>query len=340
MEIVEKKGVGKGNADIVAKSMSSFARYGCNDDARHCYDMLCALKENERPYNYLSALSVYYEKCVSIDSAAVIRIRQFENTGDIETLHQVTKWLAVYYSNKGEYENAAKYAIRHIRVNNTIIKNRDIEGTQKAKNVFIYQRNKEEEMAIMEKAENNRLLSEICVSVSVIAVLLLIVVYVYLRNIMSKKNNDISELECQIEQGRHDIELLTKSKTELLGKLNDMVAHNKMLVEQNCELTKHTIMNELSGDAEDIVKKFKNASKGKAHLTDEDWMDFLAAIDKLYPDFLSELQMKFKRLNEPMLRVCYLWKIKCTNAEIANLTGYPPQTVWDRVKKINELLNK
>ena len=82
----------------------------------------------------------------------------------------------------------------------------------------------------------------------------------------------------------------------------------------------------------------KDTSKGKAHLSDEDWKELLAAIDKLYPEFIYELQAKFKKINEPMLRVCYLWKIKCTNPEIVKLTGYPPQTIWDRVKRIKEAL--
>ncbi|MBO7279670.1 MAG: winged helix-turn-helix domain-containing protein [Bacteroidaceae bacterium] len=40
-----------------------------------------------------------------------------------------------------------------------------------------------------------------------------------------------------------------------------------------------------------------------------------------------------------MLRVCYLVKIGLSNPEIANITGYPPQTVWDRVKKVRNTLN-
>lgn len=34
-----------------------------------------------------------------------------------------------------------------------------------------------------------------------------------------------------------------------------------------------------------------------------------------------------------MLRVCYLLKIGLSAPQIANLTGYPRQTVFDRIKR-------
>ena len=48
---------------------------------------------------------------------------------------------------------------------------------------------------------------------------------------------------------------------------------------------------------------------------------------------------KIKRINEPLLRVCYLLKIGLTGPQIVNLTGYPRQTVWVRIKRIEAVLS-
>ena len=356
MEFVKKEGICKDNADLVAKAMSSFAKCGYKDDAVSCFNMLNTLKENERPHNYLSAISVYYEECVSVDSAAIIKIKQFEKSGNIETLYNVTKWLTVYYSNKGDYENATKYAVLHIRINNTLIKNRNIEGTDKARNIFQYKRDKEKELEIIKKSAQDRYNLLLGISVSLLLLFGGIIFHYHCKKrlldiILSKEENirqakamvvardaELEKEKKDIEQKERELISLSAIKSELTKQLEVVKNDKKILSEQNGEFAKHNIMRELSADAESIVKKLKDTSKGKAHLSDEDWKELLAAIDKLYPEFIYELQAKFKKINEPMLRVCYLWKIKCTNPEIVKLTGYPPQTIWDRVKRIKEAL--
>ena len=65
----------------------------------------------------------------------------------------------------------------------------------------------------------------------------------------------------------------------------------------------------------------------------------LGAIDKMFPEFTYEVQAKFKKISEPMLRVCYLMKIGMSAPQIVNLTDYPRQTVWVRIKKIEQIMN-
>jgi hypothetical protein len=83
--------------------------------------------------------------------------------------------------------------------------------------------------------------------------------------------------------------------------------------------------------------KFKTISKYR--LNDEEWKELLGAIDKMFPEFTYEVQAKLKKISEPMLRVCYLMKIGLTGPQIANLTDYPRQTVWVRIKKIEQIMN-
>ena len=133
---------------------------------------------------------------------------------------------------------------------------------------------------------------------------------------------------------------MMQKNAELSKELDNAKSTSRMLIEQNCELTRQVIMSDLSKDSGDIITKFKSTSKGQHHFSDEEWKELLCAIDKRYPEFTLEIQEKFKKISEPMLRVCYLWRIKCSNPEISNLTGYPPQTVWDRVKRIEKVMGE
>ena len=343
MNIIKHNGINIENADIVARAMSLSAKFGYKDDARHYYGMLNLLKESERPHNYMSALSVYYEMCLSVDSAAVIEHKIFDNRSDINQIYDSAKWLTIYYSNKEDYENATKYAIYCIRANETRIKERDLEGTDNAKNMFIYHRDKEGEIAIIEDAANARLWLVICVFVSIITIILSFTVYTYRKKRLLRKfinmSDEAKEIKSQIELKESELKQLVQNNADLSQKLNEAEIESKMLLEHNCALTKQIIMSELSMDAEDVINKFKEASKGKHQLVDRDWQELFCAIDKLFPDFRYEIQAKLRKVSVPMLRVCYLWKINCSNPEIVNITGYPPQTVWDRVKRIEKVFN-
>ena len=81
-----------------------------------------------------------------------------------------------------------------------------------------------------------------------------------------------------------------------------------------------------------------NAAQGKENFDENDWKALLATIDREYPEFTQEVQEKFKKISEPMLRVCYLHKLGLSNPQISGITGYPPQTVWDRVKRIEKVM--
>ena len=157
----------------------------------------------------------------------------------------------------------------------------------------------------------------------------------YIKN----ANELIEQKENEIVKKKSELELLSTTNDKLSEQLLKAQDDFKMLVAQNRELTKLTLMENLSINAGEIIEKCKRTIKGKYLLNDEEWKELLGAIGKLYPEFTYEVQAKFKRIKEPMLRVCYLVKIGLSNPEIANITGYPPQTVWDRVKKVRNTLN-
>ena len=357
LELIEAKGICPSNADIIAYAIGKYSVYGCREKAERCYKLLAELPEKARPFNHLTNISDYLERFVSADSAAVAMSELYNTTNSIESKYDAARWLTRYYVAKGEYEKAAGYAIKFIDANEAVIDKRTLEHTTNANNFYQYRRDKEEEMAIMEKAARDRFNLLLGISVSVIIMSVVALLHYHRKKqlldiILSKEKNirlakamvaskdaELEKEKASIEQKEKELATLDTTNSKLTKLLEAAENDFRMLVAQNRELTRLTLMNDIACDAKDIIEKVKRASEGKYHLSDDEWKELLGAVDKLYPEFTHEVQSKFKRINEPLLRVCYLLKIGLTGPQIVNLTGYPRQTVWVRIKRIEAVLS-
>ena len=349
--------IDKNNSDIIATALGDYSLSGYNNEATYCYNLLNKLDRNELPFNHLVNLAIYLERFVSADSAAVAMSELYNTTNSIESKYDAARWLTRYYVAKGEYEKAAGYAIKFIDANEAVIDKRNFEHTTNANNFYQYRRDKEEEMAIMEKATRDRFNLLLGISVSVIIMSVVALLHYHRKKqlldiILSKEKNirlakamvaskdaELEKEKASIEQKEKELATLNATNSKLTNQLEAAENDFRMLVAQNRELTRLTLMNDIACDAKDIIEKVKRASEGKYHLSDDEWKELLGAIDKLYPEFTHEVQSKFKRINEPLLRVCYLLKIGLTGPQIVNLTGYPRQTVWVRIKRIEAVLS-
>jgi hypothetical protein len=281
----------------------------------------------------------------------------YNTTNSIESKYDAARWLTRFYVAKGEYEKAAGYAINFINANEAVIDKRNFEHTTNANNFYRYRRDKEQETAIMENAAKQRFWTLLVASISIILLLVGAVHYYRRKNqllgiIMNKEENikqakalisirekEIEKEKSEIKKKEKELATLNATNSKLTNQLEAAENDFRMLVAQNRELTRLTLMNDIACDAKDIIEKVKRASEGKYHLSDDEWKELLGAVDKLYPEFTHEVQSKFKRINEPLLRVCYLLKIGLTGPQIVNLTGYPRQTVWVRIKRIEAVLS-
>ena len=342
LELIEAKGICPSNADIIAYAIGKYSVYGCREKAERCYKLLAQLPEKARPFNHLTNISDYLERFVSADSAAVAMSELYNTTKRIESKYDAARWLTRYYVAKGEYEKAAGYAINFINANEAVIDKRNFEHTTNANNFYQYRRDKEEEMAIMKKAARDRFNLLLGFSTFIVAILVITVIYYNkkqrLIGTILEKDNNIKEIKLFLQEKEKELESICSAKAKLAEQLENSESDFKMLIAQNRELTRLTIMSNISCDANDIIEKAKKASKGKYHLNDEEWKELLGAIDRLYPEFTYEVQANFKRISEPVLRVCYLLKIGMSAPQIVNLTGYPRQTVFDRIKRIKSTI--
>lgn len=351
-----KNGIYKRNADIASIAMFYYTKYGQKESATQCHKLLGLLKKGELPRNYATNLAVYYETFISVDSAATVFKRQYELDSRPEPQYNAARWLTRYYAQKGDYEKAADYAIKFINANEAVIDKINLEHTTNAKNFFQYKRDKEEEAQLMHKAAKVRYNSMLAVSLSIILLITGVLFYFWRKKqlldvILSKeekikqtkalaaeKDIELAKEKREIEQKEKELEVLNATNSRLAKQLQGAEEDFKLLVAQNRELTKLMLMNDIAKNADDIIEKVKKTSKGKYHLNDDEWKELLGAIDRLYPEFTYEVQAKFKKISEPMLRVCYLMKIGLTGPQIVNLTDYPRQTVWVRIKRIQQIM--
>ena len=345
------------NCDILAKAMGDYAVLGYKEEASLCYHKLKDNPYKEMPSNYLVNVAIYYERCVSVDSAATVMAELYRTADNIESRYDASRWLTRYYTSKGMLDRATEYAIKFIDANEAVIDKRNFEYTTNANNFFQYQRDKEEEIVTNEKAANDRFYLLFGFSTFVI-IIFVITVYHYIQkkhllDTILEKDDNIKKIKLYLQdkeeelekekkcviQKEKELESISEVKSRLAKLLEDAESDFSMLIAQNRELTKLTLMSNISNNANDIIEKVKKASKGKYRLNDEEWKELLGAIDKLYPEFTYEVQARFKRISEPVLRVCYLLKIGMSAPQIVNLTDYPRQTVFDRIKRIKDTIN-
>ena len=353
---IEKNESPENYLDIVATAMGDYSMLGYNKEATYCYNILKSCPEDLKPFNYFINLTYYFANFVSVDSAANVMVKLYNTTNNLDMKYDAARWLTIYYSYEDKNKLAAEYAVNFIEANDEVIAKRKFEHTTNANNFFQYQRDKEEELMIMQEAAQWKQNLIMVISVSVFLFLVCVVFYFYrkkrlldiilrkedcidqARALIDKKDAELAVEKVEIERKQKELEMVTAINNRLSSQLVDAEEDFKMLVEQNRELTKLTIMSDISADSNDIIEKVKKASKGKHHLNDEEWKELLGAIDKLYPEFGYDVQANFKKIKEPMLRVCYLLRIGLSGPEIVNLTDYPRQTVWDRIKRIEKVM--
>ncbi len=356
LESLNNTTINKSNSDIIAAAMGDYTLLGYKNEATTCYNSLINLRDEELPFNYLVNLAIYYEHIVSVDSAAAIMQKHYYTSCQIESKYDAARWLTRYYAQKGDYEKAAEYAIKFIDANEAVIDKINLEHTTNAKNFFQYRRDKEEEALVMQKAAKVRYNSMLVISVSIILLLSVVLFYFWRKKqllavILNKEENikqakalaaekdiELAQEKREIAQKTRELETLNTTNSKLAKQLLAAEEDFKLLVAQNRELTKLMLMNDIAENDGDIIEKIKKTSKGKYHLNDDEWKELLGAIDRLYPEFTYEVQEKFKKISEPMLRVCYLMKIGLTGPQIVNLTDYPRQTVWVRIKRIQQIM--
>ena len=332
------------NADILAYLMGVFSKLGNKQIADSCFLLLQQLPKNNMPHNYLINLANYQEKFFSADSAINTRLELFDSAvNGTESIYNASRWLTRYYAGKREYERATRYAISFIEANEKIIKDRDLEKTANAKNLYQYHRDREEEQRIMlESEQKSKMLIIIIASTFIIILFITTLYFRYRRRMLARlvsMNVRVAELGNEILRKEKEISEMGEKVDELDRQKDLMERKIREQKLKNDDLVKLLMTKDSRDDDSGIVDCFKSAATGKCSVGDSEWDRLYDYVSSKYPDFAHELQCESVRINSTTLRLYCMLKIGLTNREIENITGWPHQTVWYRVKRIEKVFN-
>ena len=297
----------QGCGDVMSYMLALYSGYGHYEKAEPLLRHLSQLPGDRRPDNYELCLAKFHEDMHRTDSAIVHYITYYNKVRTTAGRYEATAGLQRCYYSEGDFRQAAQWGRRLYETNDSIIAQRAFEQTQRALGEFRYHRDMEEEQAIRQRDERIILFSVIGGLAMLAAAMGMAAAYLLRRK---------------------------RYVEEIVGW--------KKLLEQKAvmdrELTRMTLMSDARGKAEDLVDRFRNIAEGKAKMTPSLWRDLTAAMESLYPGFLETVQGREpKLLREPLLRTICLLKVGLRPMQIAGVMDAPIQTVWNRVKRAEEI---
>ena len=346
----------------LAYMLAAYSKYNHYEKVDTLLQHLMLLPADQRPYNYELGLAMFHENARHTDLAIHHYKTYYFNEKTLSGRYEASAGLQRCYLRKGNSGQAALWGCRLYETNDSIIDQRAFEETQRARDTYLYYRNKEEEMAIKQRDEalarrnqNIVLVSSLSVSVLLSIVLGLVAFYNYRKKkfvmeIVSKEKTlkvvkeEIVKRRTELEQKKLEIGLLGSQldeaeRTVEISKirLESTMKELEQRTEVNRELTRIALMNNATMKAEDIIVHFRDVADGRAKLKDDAWKGLLAAIETLYPGFMEKVQRRLKRqLREPLLQTICLLKIGMTPIQISKVMDAKKQTVWNRVRRAEE----
>ena len=300
-------------ANVLAGMLATYSIYNHYDKVDTLLRRLKQLPEQQRPYNYELGLALFYEHGGRRDSAILHYQTYLGREKNLSGRYEASSGLQRCYYQVGDFQKAAEWGLRLYDTNDSIISGRAFEATQRARDTYIYYRDKEKERAIVQRDERIILFSVIAGLTLLSIVLGLLALYTYRKKRLMEKIIDKDQ--------------------ELRSALDELKQGKKI----NRTLTQIALMNKAADEAKAVVAQFHKAAIGQTKLEEESWKDLMSAIEALYPGFLEAVQKRLQgNLREPLLRTICLLKIGMKPMQIGYVMDAKKQTVWNRIKRAEE----
>ena len=298
---------------ILAHMLVIYSKYNHYEKVDTLLQQLMQLPEDARPDNFELSLAMFHEYANNADSAILHYIIYYNKEKTLPGRYEASAGLQRCYLQKGDFRQAAQWGCNLYDTNDSIIAQRAFEQTQRARDEYIYHRDKEKEQAIVQRDEHI-IFASITTGLVLLSIVLGILAFYNYREkkFMKKIFGKDKELE---ERSR---ELKQKEKI-------------------NRELTQIALMNNATANAENVLAHFRKVAVGQAKLEEDSWKDLMSAIETLYPGFHETVQGRLQgQLREPLLRTICLLKIGMKPMEIAQVMDAKKQTVWNRIKRAED----
>ena len=295
---------------ILAHMLAIYSKYNHYEKVDTLLRHLMQLPEDQRPDNYELSLAMFHEYANNTDSALLHYIIYYNKEKTLPGKYEASAGLQRCYLRKQDFRQAALWGCHLYETNDSIIAQRAFEQTQRARNEYIYHRDREKEQAIVQRDEHI-IFACVLASLVLLSIVLGLLAYynyrkkAFMEKIISK-DNEIQERSKELKQ---------KEKI-------------------NRELTQIALMNNATENAENVIAHFRKIAVGQAKLDEDSWKELMRAIETLYPGFHETVQARLQgHLHEPLLRTICLLKIGLKPMEIAQVMDAKKQTVWNRVKR-------
>lgn len=298
--------------------------------------------ENSPDYNYAKAIVceergetdsaiVYYEKRLLLSTSA--RDRQ----SPLSRLFRL-------YCLTGDYPKAIEYACQYQNGVRKLYEADQQEWTRNAKGMYDYQKNKEEEEAIIK--QNARLKFWGAVSIGLLLTIIAALIAWHLwrkKKLLERaigKEEKLSELR-KLVQNKNELiqakEQALSETEERIKKIGEELRQKQALAE---ELIRQTAISQARTSMEDVTALLENAARCGRALNEEEWKLLVTTVNNHYPDLRGKMVSRMPRLKEEMVHTCYLMKMGMSNQQIETLTQCAHQTAWNRIKRIRAVMGE
>ena len=339
----------------LAYLLAIYSKYKRYEKVDTLLQHLKQLPEDLRPHNYEICLAKYHDDKNRTDSALLHYRTYYERANSLAGRYEASAGLQRCYLQKEDYRQAALWGCRLFETNDSIIAQRAFEQTQRARDEYIYHRDKEEERIIMQRDQKIIFISVVS-CLALISIILALTAFYYFRKkkfmeVIIGKDLKIGAAEKEIQRRTNELKLKNQEIERLGEQLDDAeqtIAASQIRLEStmkdleqrvmmNRELTRIALMNNVDENAEKVITHFREVASGRATLRDGSWRELMAAIETLYPGFQEKVQERLgKQLREPLLHTICLLKIGLKPIQIARVMDAKIQTVWNRVKRAEE----
>jgi hypothetical protein len=254
-----------------------------------------------------------HEKANPMDSAILHYIIYYNKEKTLSGRYEASAGLQRCYLRKGDFRQAAEWGCRLYDINDSIIAQRAFEETQRARDAYIYYRDREKEQAVVQRDERIKSIS-IMAGLALLCLLMGLAAFYYYRR-------------------KAFMEEIVGKDRELQERMRELRQREKI----NRELTQIALMNNAAENAENVIAQFRKAAVGQAKLDEDSWKELMAVIDALYPGFHETVQGRLQgQLREPLLRTICLLKIGMKPAQIVGIMDAKKQTVSNRIRRAEE----
>lgn len=221
---------------------------------------------------------------------------------------------------KGEYEEGYKLMNEALQQTRKLNNSRIIEQLKQNETREIVDKYFDQQKELEYLNKRNVIIR---IGVGVILILFLIIFYVlYQRQrIVFKKRQLELEVEKQrinqeLENASHKLEVLTQS---LLDKNSELQAYRDELLQIQAK----------SIDNSEVLERINYLNKlmSEAIITDEKWIEFKRAFERVHRNYIDNIKLKLPHLTEAEIRYIVLRKLNLTSKEIASLLAIQPDSI-------------